>query len=175
MPSRPPSFSKPDGVAFLLAQVGAHAAAKFAERLESLRLVPSHAGILRIVARERGLSQQALAQRLGMFPSRLVLVLDEMAQAGLVERRPSTADRRRVELHLTPHGMEVLQAAGRVAMDHRDALCAALNASERETLATLLAKIAAQQGLTPGVHPGYRSPNDAAGKTETPTDPRRRK
>jgi hypothetical protein len=36
--------------AFLLAQVGAHAAAKFAERLRAIELVPAHAGILRILA-----------------------------------------------------------------------------------------------------------------------------
>jgi hypothetical protein len=36
------------GAAFLLAQVGAHAASKFAERLVELKLVPAHAGIFRI-------------------------------------------------------------------------------------------------------------------------------
>jgi hypothetical protein len=35
------------GMAFLLAQVGAHAASKFAQRLAKLRLSPPHAGILR--------------------------------------------------------------------------------------------------------------------------------
>jgi hypothetical protein len=49
-----------------------------------------------------------------------------------------------------------LQAIGKVAREHREALCGALSAEERNTLALLLQKIAEQQQLTPGVHPGYR-------------------
>jgi hypothetical protein len=35
-------------------------------------------------------------------------------------------------------------------------MCAALRDDERTTLRSLLARIAADHGLTPGVHPGYR-------------------
>jgi DNA-binding MarR family transcriptional regulator len=144
------------GLAFLLAQVGAHAAAKFAARLEPLKLSPAQAGILRAISGERGISQQGLARLLGMFASRLVLVIDEMEQAGLVERKASTKDRRTYALHLTARGKEKLEAIGRVAREHQDALCAALDQTQRAALAALLSKIAMQQGLTPGVHPGYR-------------------
>src|SRR6516164_1313097 len=64
-------------VAFMLAQIGAHAAAKFAERLDPLKFTPPQAGILGVISRQNGLSQQALADLLGMFPSRLVLLLEE--------------------------------------------------------------------------------------------------
>src|SRR5580692_6593625 len=97
------------GLAFLLAQVGAHAAAKFAARLEPLKLSPAQAGILRAISGERGISQQGLARLLGMFASRLVLVIDEMEQAGLVERKASTKDRRTYALHLTARGKEKLE------------------------------------------------------------------
>ena len=83
-----------DGLAFLLSQVGAHASARFAERLEPLGLKPPHAGILRVIEQADGLSQQALGEKLGMFPSRLVAVLDELEERGLVERRDSPTDRR---------------------------------------------------------------------------------
>jgi DNA-binding MarR family transcriptional regulator len=145
------------GPAFLLAQVGAHAAAKFAARLEPLKLSPAQAGILRAISGERGISQQGLAGLLGMFASRLVLVLDEMERAGLVERKASAKDRRTYALHLTARGKEKLEAIGRVAREHQDALCVALDQTERAALASLLSKIATQQGLTPGVHPGYRN------------------
>jgi hypothetical protein len=51
--------SQPDrgGIDFLLAQVGAHAAARFAERLEPLKLTPAQVGILHIIGKEGGLSQ----------------------------------------------------------------------------------------------------------------------
>jgi DNA-binding MarR family transcriptional regulator len=144
------------GVAFLLAQVGAVAADQFAELLKPLKLSPAHAGILRAVHHAQGISQQALAKHLGMFPSRMVLVLDELERLGLVERKPSANDRRTYALQLTARGKARLEAIGRIAREHQEALCAALNQEERETLGALLSRIAEQEHLTPGVHPGYR-------------------
>jgi DNA-binding MarR family transcriptional regulator len=143
-------------LAFLLSQVGAHASARFAERLEPLGLKPPHAGILRVIKQADGLSQQALGERLGIFPSRLVAILDELERRGLVERRDSPSDRRSYALYLTPTGREALEQIGQIAREHQEALCAALNAAERAQLADLLTRIAAEQQLTPGIHPGYR-------------------
>jgi DNA-binding MarR family transcriptional regulator len=148
--------SQSGGVAFLLSQVGAHVAAVFAERLKPVKVSPGQAGILRAISSQRGVSQQSLAKLLGMFPSRLVLLLDELEEMGLVERKAGEADRRIYALHLTARGEEKLEMIGRVSRDLPDKICAALNESERETLANLLARIADEQGLTPGVHPGYR-------------------
>jgi DNA-binding MarR family transcriptional regulator len=143
------------GLPFLLSQIGAHVAATFAEQLQPLKISPAHAGILRIVRRQHGVSQQSLAKLLGMFPSRLVLLLDELEEMGLVERKASETDRRIYALHLTARGDEKLEMISRVSRDLRGKLCASLTESERETLADLLAKIAEEQGLTPGVHPGF--------------------
>jgi DNA-binding MarR family transcriptional regulator len=151
-----PSPDPAAGLAFLLSQVGAHASGKFAERLEPLGLKPAHAGILGVIEHADGLSQQALGEKLGMFPSRLVAVLDELEGRGLVERRDSPTDRRSYALYLTQAGREALEVIGRVAWEHQDALCAALDESERAQLAGFLTRIAAEQGLTPGVHPGFR-------------------
>jgi DNA-binding MarR family transcriptional regulator len=129
---------------------------RFAERLAPLGLAPPHAGILVNIARADGLSQQALSERLGMFPSRLVGVLDELEQRGLVERRDSPTDRRTYALYLTAAGRASLEQIGRIGREHQDALCAALDPSERARLTELLRRIAAQQQLTPGVHPGLR-------------------
>jgi DNA-binding MarR family transcriptional regulator len=142
--------------AFLLAQLGANAASQFAERLRVLNLAPSDAGILRLLSVAAGLSQQDLAGRLNIHPSRLVAILDELEKRGFVERRPNPDDRRLYSLHLTTGGEEVLTRIGKVAREHQDALLAALTSNERETLGTLLLKVADQQGLTRGVHPGYR-------------------
>jgi DNA-binding MarR family transcriptional regulator len=108
------------GPAFLLAQLGAHAAARFAERLAEHDLTPPHAGILWNLASQPDLTQRELADVLGAFPSRLVLQLDDLEKRGLLE------------------------------------LCAALSDDERTQLRELLGKIATQQQLRPGVHPGYR-------------------
>ena len=100
------------GLAFLLSQVGAHAAAVFADRLAPLNLTPPHAGILRVIRQANGLSQQALGEKLGMFPSRLVALLDELEQRGLVERRDNPADRRSYALHLTRAGASHASRSG---------------------------------------------------------------
>jgi len=144
------------GPAFLLAQIGAHAAARFAERLLPLGLAPPDAGILRIVGAEPGITQRALAERLSIFPSRLVLLLDDLAGRGWVERYPTPEDRRSNALRLTKAGATRLEAVGRVAREHQADLCAALDETERDRLRELLEKIATQQKLLPGVHPGYR-------------------
>jgi DNA-binding MarR family transcriptional regulator len=148
--------SQAGGVAFLLSQVGAHVAAVFADRLKPLKISPGQAGILRAIGAQGGVSQQSLAKLLGMFPSRLVLMLDELEGMGLVERKASETDRRVYALQLTARGNEKLEMIGRVSRALPEKLCAALNETERETLAGLLARIADEQGLTPGVHPGYR-------------------
>src|ERR1700751_4490932 len=87
--------------AFLLSQLGAHAAARFAERLRALELLPADAGILRLLRMSSGISQQELSGRLKIHPSRLVAVLDNLERRGLVERRPNPEDRRLYSLHLT--------------------------------------------------------------------------
>jgi DNA-binding MarR family transcriptional regulator len=143
--------------AFLLAQFGAHAASQFAERLKIIDLAPSDAGILRLLRFAAGLSQQELAVKLGIHPSRMVAILDNLEKRGFVERRPNPDDRRLYSLHLTASGEETLGKIGKVAREHQEALLAALNAEERRTLGALLLRLADQQGLTRGVHPGYRS------------------
>jgi DNA-binding MarR family transcriptional regulator len=142
--------------AFLLAQLGAHAASQFAERLGVLGLAPPDAGILRLLRVEAGLSQQELSSKLKIHPSRLVAILDNLEKRGFVERRANPEDRRLYSLYLTKNGDEVLERIGKVAREHQDALLSALNKDERDELATLLLRIADQQGLVRGIHPGYQ-------------------
>jgi len=146
----------PTGAAFLLAQLGAHGARRFGERIKVINLTPPHAGILRMIASLPECSQKGLAERLGVLPSRMMILIDELDAKGLVKRHRSTKDRRNYALALTKHGEKVLQKLSRLAAEHEAYLCAVLNAEEKSTLAKLCRKIAAQQGLTPGVHPGYR-------------------
>lgn len=142
--------------AFLLAQVGAHAASKFAERLAKLNLAPAHAGILRILSSTAGITQQRLAATLGMVPSRLVALVDDMEARGLIARRENSDDRRRYALHVTEKGRSTLETVSRLSREHSQVLFAALSADEQRQLATLLQRVADEQGLARGVHPGYR-------------------
>jgi DNA-binding MarR family transcriptional regulator len=147
---------RPSGAAFLLAQLGAHAAERFGKRIEVLGISPPHAGILRLIAAMPSCNQQALANRLGVLPSRMVILIDELADKGLVKRTRSQKDRRHSELALTRTGRQLLGKLSKLAMEHEAELCAALTTKERDTLAAVCRKIVRQQGLTPDVHPGYR-------------------
>ncbi len=147
------SFGPP--AAFLLAQLGAHAASRFAAKLSTLDLAPPHAGILRILAGSAGMTQQSLAEQLGMPASRLVSLVDDLESRDLLERRSNAEDRRRNALHLTAKGRSTLQSIGRVAQEHQASLLSALTHDEQRQLASLLQRIATQQGLADGVHPGF--------------------
>lgn len=144
------------GNAFLLAQLGAYAAARFADRVAPLNFTPPQVGLLRLIATTPGQSQRAIARQLGTPPSRLVTLVDGLEDRGLVERRKNPDDRRNYALYLTDAGEAAMKDVATVARAHEDAICAPLEAAEREQLRTLLARIATEHDLTPGVHPGYR-------------------
>lgn len=145
----------PSSIAFLLAQIGAHAASRFAERLAELELLPAHAGTLRLVAANPGISQQTLSSTLGLAPSRLVALVDDLEERGLVERRNRAEDRRAYALHLTRKGTAAVESIAKISRAHDDATCRALDGQERRQLAAMLRRLADEQGLTPGVHPGF--------------------
>lgn len=145
------------GAAFLLTQLGTHAASRFAERVAAHGLTPPQCGVLGLLRSRPGLSQQELADILGVLPSRVVALVDELEVAGYVRRVRDESDRRRNALQLTTAGQKALQTIGRAGRAHEQEIVAALDAAEHATLVDLLGRIAAQQGLTPGVHPGYRT------------------
>ena len=111
---------------------------------------------MRKIASDPGTSQQALAEHLGIVPSRMVALIDRLENKGILERRRSTKDRRNYVLDLTTMGRHVLGELSGIAAEHEDDLCAALDSEERLQLRDCCRRIAEQQKLTPGVHPGYR-------------------
>ena len=144
-------------IAFLLAQLGAYAAERFGERAAALDFTRPQAGLLRLISREPGLSQQAVARRLGTPPSRLVALVDDLEQRGLIERRRNPGDRRNYALHPTAAGEQAMAALSQASLEHEQAISAPLTQAERAQLSELLGKLAAAHGLVPGVHPGYRN------------------
>jgi DNA-binding MarR family transcriptional regulator len=152
----PPSPAKTGGVAFLLTQLGAQAADRFADALGELDLTPPLVGVLRVLRFDPGLTQQALAQRLGMVPSRMVALVDDLEGRGWIERTRDPADRRANALTVTPAGERAFSSIAAVAQAHEKRMTQGLTEAERTALAELLGKLASARGLAPGVHPGYR-------------------
>lgn len=160
--ARPPArpAGRATGAAFLLAQLGAHAAARFADRIGPLGLTPPQTGLMHAIAGQPGRSQQAVAEQLGMHPSSVVALVDALERDGILERRRNPQDRRNYALHLTDPGHAALAGLSGAGAEHEADLCAALTDDERTQLTQLLRRIADQQGLTPGVHPGFRRLGD---------------
>jgi DNA-binding MarR family transcriptional regulator len=129
---------------------------RYAERIGAVGLTAAQSGMLRTIAAGEGMSQKALAAALGVLPSRLVLLVDDLEERGLLERRDSADDRRVYELFLSEKGRRALDDVGRVARAHDEAFLSPLDDRERDELRRLLGKLADHEGLTPGVHPGYR-------------------
>ena len=159
---------RPDGIAFLLAQLGHHATTLFAEHVATIGLTPPHAGILRAIGAEPGRSQQALSTQLRMLPSRVVVYVDELEERGFLERRANPKDRRLYALHLTASGKRLMRKLSQLARQHELQLTSALDPEQYSALRGLLATVAQQQGLTPHVHPGYRTLADSPTPTVRP-------
>jgi DNA-binding MarR family transcriptional regulator len=143
------------GVGFLLSQLGAHSASSYAVRIAPLGLTPPQVGLLRVIGEQPGRSQQSIADEFGLPPSRLVAFIDALETSGLVERRRDSKDRRVHLLHLSPAGDQVLDELASIGRQAEQDLLASLSAKERKALSEMLTRVADQQGLTRGVHPGY--------------------
>ncbi|WP_245560053.1 MarR family winged helix-turn-helix transcriptional regulator [Nocardia asiatica] len=136
--------------------IDTHATQRFTDRIAPRGLTPPDIGVLRMIAMSPGRSQRSLAEELGVVPSRVVALLDNLDRKGLVERRRSTTDRRNHELHPTPAAYQLMGELWPVLQSHEADLTAALSPAERDQLASLLVRVAEQQGLDVGIHAGYQ-------------------
>jgi DNA-binding MarR family transcriptional regulator len=88
-----------------------------------------------------GISQRDLAELLGLDPSQVVLLVDELAGAGLVERRPSPSDRRAKLVAATAEGRRLRTAAADGAAAGVRAQLQALSDDEQQTMKVLLQRV----------------------------------
>lgn len=153
-----PADERDGAFAFLLVRLGAHAGARFAEALAPLGIEPRHFGLLTRLAGLEGSSQQAIGTRIGLNPTRMVFLIDDLEERGLVTRRNNPTDRRSHALYLTPKGRKILTRGRTVARAHGDAMAVGLDPAERRRLTALLHKVQVAQGLSdeglPGPPPG---------------------
>src|SRR5580692_7596147 len=149
-----PSAQMHAGFAYLLVQLGAHVAREFADELAPLGVEPRHVGLLTRLAANEGKAQQVIGELIGLNPTQMVFLVDELEDRGFVERRRNPADRRSYALYLTPAGRDMLasvQAAGRA---HQARLGSPLSADDQKQLTSLLRRLAAELGITDLSLPG---------------------
>jgi DNA-binding MarR family transcriptional regulator len=144
----------PSTLAFLLSQVGIHASRRFAERIAEVGLNSPLFRVLNLVDAAEGRSQQAIGAAIEVPASRMVALVDELEERGLVERRPDPKDRRVRALYLTRKGRTALERGREIARQHEEELTDGMSEPDRKRLLKLLQKIVDDQAIGRGIHPG---------------------
>ncbi len=109
-----------------------------AETLKTIDLTTATFGVLNVLGARDGAIQQQLSADMGIDPSAMVTLIDELESRGLAERRRRPGDRRAWEVAITPRGRRTLQRAKRLAAQVEDEVLGGLTAAERGGLLTLL-------------------------------------
>lgn len=141
---------EPAPLSLRLSELGRAAGAGLRRHLAPLGLDARHYRVLAEVATLDGCSQRALTARLGIPPSRVVVILDGLEQRRLVERRERPGDRRSYALGLTPAGRDLLERARPLVEACDLALTGGLAETDRRDLDRLLRELAANCRSTTG-------------------------
>jgi DNA-binding MarR family transcriptional regulator len=109
-----------------------------AEALESIGLTTAVFALLNVLGTHEGAIQQELGAAMGIDPSTMVSLIDQLEAAGLAKRRPRPTDRRAREVVITPKGRRVLEQARQLAMQVEDDVLGGLSGAERRQVLALL-------------------------------------
>lgn len=128
-----------DDLGFLLSRASGLVAAQTNRVLAPLELkVRPYSLLVLACENEDGVTQRNVASTLGLDPSQIVALVDELERRDLVERVPDRSDRRNKRILATENGMALVEdAQNRVAEVHRR-LFGELPEGAAEGLATLL-------------------------------------
>jgi len=113
----------------------------FDRRAKAHGLTRSRWQVLWHLAREEGLKQAELAERMDVAPISLARQLDKLEQEQLIERVRDDGDRRCFRIHLTPAAQPALATLRTLAEETRTEALAGLQAADIAQLGTLLARV----------------------------------
>jgi DNA-binding MarR family transcriptional regulator len=128
---------------FLLKRLGAVVKERSLEAYEAVGANPFHYSVLAVLEEGARDTQAKIADALGYDRSWLVGLLDELEEAGLIDRRRDPEDRRRHLVSLTPAGKEKLAELRAISRGIESEFLGALDPEQREQLHQLLLKVAA--------------------------------
>jgi DNA-binding MarR family transcriptional regulator len=137
--SMPPSLT--DRTGFLLTFAHDRMRQRGERALAPLGIEPRHFGALAILDASGPSPQQHLARQLGLSGPAIVQLVDELEQAGLVERRRNPSDRRQYALRLTDAGRARLRRAREAADAVQAEVAAQLGEAGDRELRALLRKL----------------------------------
>jgi DNA-binding MarR family transcriptional regulator len=103
-------------------------------------------GILSVVAANPGINQGTAGRVLGIQRANMVSLINELVDAGLVDRQTAKEDRRAFALTITPDGDRALAEGLKRIRQHEGRVLSDLSADERRLLIDLLQRIEAKEG-----------------------------
>ncbi|SED51869.1 MarR family winged helix-turn-helix transcriptional regulator [Streptomyces sp. TLI_105] len=130
---------------YLLSRIGKTARGRLADRLAGRGLRLWDMAVLAALSDFGPHAQRDLVVRLGVDPSDIAKVVDQLTTGGYVERARDPEDRRRVSVTLAPAGRDLLAELDAEARSVQDELLAPLAPEERALLQGLLLRV--HQGL----------------------------
>jgi MarR family transcriptional regulator, lower aerobic nicotinate degradation pathway regulator len=111
---------------------------RITEALATIGLTPALFALLNVLGARDGAIQQELGSVMGIDPSTMVSLIDQLENAGLARRRPHPADRRAREVSLTAKGRRALERSRRMAIQVEDEVLRGLSPAQRRQLIGLL-------------------------------------
>ena len=133
----------------LLLKIGKAAERRFEKALKPSGLSPRHLGVL-FEVQACPTSQQALIETIGVDPSKLVGLLNDLEADGLIVRKRDQEDRRRHIVEVSAKGSARLEEAKKIAATVEEELLGGLDAGQRAELLVLLAQVADSSGIFEG-------------------------
>jgi DNA-binding MarR family transcriptional regulator len=127
---------------FLLKRLGMAAKSETMEAYVGTGLHPYHHAILALLDEGTTETQGAIGEALGYDKGQLVGMLDELEEAGMIERKRDPADRRRHVVRMTAEGRNALGRLRRLSARIENEFLAPLNDAERAQLHALLLRLA---------------------------------
>jgi MarR family transcriptional regulator, lower aerobic nicotinate degradation pathway regulator len=111
-----------------------------AAALESVGLTTALFSVLSFLLARGAAIQQEIGAAIGIDPSTMVALIDELESAGLAKRRPHPNDRRAREVMITAKGRRTAERGRALARKVEDAVLQGLGPDERRRLMKLLRK-----------------------------------
>ena len=129
---------------FLLKRLGMLAKERGMEAYEAIGANPFHYSVLAVLEEGARDTQAKIADALGYDRSWLVGLLDELEEAGFIDRKRDPEDRRRHLVSLTPAGKKRLAQLRAVSKSVESELLAPLDTEQRAQLQELLQQLASE-------------------------------